>query len=276
MSEKADLTAHESHFAFGKNWASYARLVTESQIAEAVNGLRRLVGPSLEGKRFLDIGCGSGLHALAALRLGAGEVVAIDVDPDSVATARSMLQSHAPGRHWQVLEKSVFDATAAELGTFDVVYSWGVLHHTGDMMRAIRMAAALVRPGGSFVFALYRRTKLCWFWKREKKWYAGAGRAGQAAARTAFILFFRTVMRLQGRSFKEYVTGYCGTRGMDFHHDVHDWLGGWPYESISPDEVHALMRTLDMKGVREFVQPRMLTGLFGSGCDEYVYTLASR
>ena len=97
MSEKGDLTAQESHFAFGKNWASYAKLVTEAQIAEAVKGLERLVGPSLEGKRFVDIGCGSGLHALAALRMGAAEVVALDVDHDSVSTTRDMLQSYASG-----------------------------------------------------------------------------------------------------------------------------------------------------------------------------------
>lgn len=272
MSEKADLTAAASHFAFGKNWASYAKLVTESQIEEAVNGLRRLVGPSLEGKRFIDIGCGSGLHALAALRLGAAEVVAIDVDSDSVSTAHRMLESHASGRHWRVLEKSVFDATTDTTGSFDVVYSWGVLHHTGDMVRAVRMAAGLVGPGGMFAFALYRRTKLCEFWKREKKWYSSAGPAGQRAARVIFILAFRAAMALQRRSYREYVSNYGGIRGMDFYHDVHDWLGGWPYESISPPEVQSLMESLGMKIVREFVRSEIPSGLFGSGCDEYVYT----
>jgi hypothetical protein len=74
MSKATDLLRQESHFAFGKNWASYARLVTEVLIDEGVRALRRLVGDHLTSKRFLDIDCGSGLHALAALRLGSSEV----------------------------------------------------------------------------------------------------------------------------------------------------------------------------------------------------------
>src|SRR6185312_1728426 len=171
MGGSADLLEQKSHFAFGKNWESYARLVTDAQIEEAIAGLTRLVGGGLEGKRFLDIGCGSGLHALAALRLGASEVVAVDIDPQSVATARRMLQEYAGQGSWRAFECSVFDLEASAVGTFDVVYSWGVLHHTGDMRRALRCAATLVAPGGVFMFALYRHTRLCWFWSAEKRWY---------------------------------------------------------------------------------------------------------
>src|SRR5581483_10207932 len=145
MTTSSDLLSRESHFAFGKNWASYAKLVTQAQIDEAVAGLRKLLGGGdLQGKRFLDIGCGSGLHSLAALRLGAAEVLAVDLDRDSVATTRHMLETHAAGHKWRVLEKSVFDLDPADLGQFDLVYSWGVLHHTGDMYRALRCAAAML------------------------------------------------------------------------------------------------------------------------------------
>src|SRR5262245_49739774 len=137
MTEPTDLLRQESHFEFGKNWESYSNLISDEQVAEAVAGLRRLAGGDLSGKRFLDIGCGSGLHALAALRLGASEVVAIDIDGNSVATTRKVLQRYADGKSWQAFEKSVFEADVGQLGTFDVVYSWGVLHHTGDMYRAL-------------------------------------------------------------------------------------------------------------------------------------------
>ena len=77
-----DLTSYESHFAFGKNWSAYAAKITAAEIAEAEKELSRLLeGGRLDGQRFLDIGSGSGLHSLAALRLGAREVVAIDIDP---------------------------------------------------------------------------------------------------------------------------------------------------------------------------------------------------
>jgi SAM-dependent methyltransferase len=263
----------ERRFAFGENWASYAQLVTQRQIDEAIVALRRLVGGELSGKRFLDIGCGSGLHALAALRLGALEVVAVDLDRKSVETTRTMLEVHAAGKAWRVLEMSVFDLDASAIGRFDVVYSWGVLHHTGDMRRALRVAATLVAPGGVFVFALYRRTRLCRFWKVEKKWYAGASPLGQAVARSIFVGLFRVALPIVGkRSFRQYVKEYSGRRGMDFYHDVHDWLGGWPYESISAGGVQEFMGRIGMREVRSFARSRRIMGLFGSGCDEYVYS----
>jgi 2-polyprenyl-6-hydroxyphenyl methylase/3-demethylubiquinone-9 3-methyltransferase len=268
MGGSADLLEQKSHFAFGKNWESYARLVTDAQIEEAIAGLTRLVGGGLEGKRFLDIGCGSGLHALAALRLGASEVVALDIDPDSVATTRRLLEARASGQRWSTLEASVFDLEPQTLGLFDVVYSWGVLHHTGDMYRALRAAAALLAPDGRFLFALYRRTRMCWFWKLEKRWYAHASLAAQARARAIYVGLLRLAMR---GKFRGYVEDYHQKRGMDFYHDVHDWLGGWPYESISSAQTERYMQQLGLRQIRAFVHPGTPTGLFGSGCDEYVY-----
>jgi SAM-dependent methyltransferase len=273
MNDAVDLLQQEAHFAFGKNWASYANLVTEAEIADAVAGLRRLAGGDLQGKRFLDIGCGSGLHALAALRLGANDVLAVDIDPDSVATTRRVLELHASGQPWRVTQKSIFDTDAAAIGHFDVVYSWGVLHHTGDMYGALRRAAALVAPNGQFVFALYRHTRLCWFWKREKRWYAKAGERAQRRARLMFTAAFRVIYPIAHRaSFRSYVKSYAArNRGMEFHHDVHDWMGGWPYESISPQQVEALMTELGLSRVRAFARPGTPLGLFGSGCDEFAY-----
>lgn len=270
-----DLIRAESHFAFGKNWAAYAEKITQAEIVEAERGLQRLLGERLEGLRFLDIGCGSGLHALAALRLGAREVVAVDIDADSVATTQAVLSRWAPAANFQVEQQSVFELTPEKLGRFDVVYSWGVLHHTGDMRRAMRQAAALVGEGGRFAFALYRRIWMDWFWRREKRWYAHASAHAQARARAFYRLLFRLGLAVTGRSFERYVAQYRSNRGMDFEHDVHDWLGGWPYESVSPAEVEQEMRALGFVPERVFARKGRLfgrdPGFFGSGCDEYVY-----
>jgi SAM-dependent methyltransferase len=272
MPESADLLELKSHFAFGKNWESYAQLVTDSQVDQAIVNLRRLVGGDLKGKRFVDIGCGSGLHSLAALRLGAAEIVALDIDPASVATARHLLEKHAAGARWSTREMSVFDLGPDWIGRYDVVYSWGVLHHTGDLHRALRSATALVAPGGQFIFALYRRTHLCWFWKLEKRWYSAASPVAQARARSIYVGLFRMLYPLKrSSSFRNFVANYVQRRGMDYYHDVHDWLGGWPYESISAAETEQLMQRLGMRKIDAFGRERKTLGLVGTGCNEYVY-----
>jgi 2-polyprenyl-6-hydroxyphenyl methylase/3-demethylubiquinone-9 3-methyltransferase len=278
MPEPADLTRAETHFAFGRNWAAYAQKIAQPQIDEAVRGLQRLV-PRLDGARFLDIGCGSGLHSLAALRLGAAEVVGIDIDADSVDTAAAVLARHAPGARVRMERQSIFDVSPDSHGRFDVVYSWGVLHHTGDMYRALRCAAGLVNPGGSLVVALYRKTWSCGLWRLEKRWYTGASERAQSRARALYARLFALTLRLRGRRLEEHVRDYRSSRGMDFFHDVHDWLGGYPYESIAPGELDGCMAGAGFERGRAFVEKGRIfgrhSGILGSGCDEYVYTRKS-
>lgn len=274
MTKPLDLTQVETHFAFGENWASYAKEIGEREIDEAVVGLRRLFGDSLAGARFLDIGCGSGLHSLAALKLGASEVLSTDIDADSVRTTRSVV-GQAETAKVRVEQISVFDLSPRNAGTFDVVYSWGVLHHTGDLHRAIEKAASLVKPDGLFAFALYRRTWMCWFWRWEKRWYVSASKSMQSIVRRIYIALYAVGKTLQGKSFRKLVREYRNARGMDFYHDVHDWMGGYPYESISPKDVERVMTELGFQCLRDLSAQggilRRNVGMFGSGCDEYVY-----
>lgn len=270
-----DLTAADTHFEFGKNWQSYASLVGDAEIDEAIAGLRRLLRvDSLEGKSFFDVGCGSGIHALAALRMGASRVVAVDIDPDSVAATKGVLARHAPGRDADVRLASVFDLNLSDHFGFDVVYSWGVLHHTGRMQDAMQRAAALVRGGGLFAFALYRRTWCCPLWKIEKRWYLHAGESSRRVARSAYAALVRVGLVASGRRFDEYLHGYASTnRGMEFWHDVHDWLGGYPYESISPRAVDELLAKWGFTHIARSIRNDLFarSGVLGSGCDEYLY-----
>lgn len=262
-----------THFEFGRNWQSFSAKIDERAIANAEDGVLKLLPrEAIAGHTFLDIGCGSGLHSLAALRLRAARVLALDIDANSVDTTRAVLSKHAPHPNWDAKTVSVFDASPVTLGHFDVVYSWGVLHHTGDMRRAIAQASALVAPGGLFAFALYQKTKLDWFWKVEKRLYANAPRFVQSAIRFCYTQAFRLAYTLTGRSFRSYVASYQSYRGMDFAHDIHDWLGGFPYEAAAAAEVEQQLSQLGFEHVRSFVRyetPR--TGWLGSGCDEYVY-----
>ncbi len=266
-----DLKAVESHFRFGENWSSYSDLIDEDRIRSSVEGLQKLLGDhGVLEKRFLDIGCGSGLHSFAALLLGAKEIVATDLDADSVKTTEAVLAKHGADKPYRVMQASVFDLPGKLQQTFDIVYSWGVLHHTGAMVEAIGKAATMVAPNGLFAFALYRKTPYCGLWRAEKKWYARANPRQQGIARAIYVTLFRLGCIVTGRSFKKYVAEYKKMRGMEFLHDVHDWLGGYPYESISPPEVDRLLRAHGFSLVRRFTRSG-LTAVLGSGCDEYVY-----
>lgn len=271
---KVNLLEAESHFAFGKNWLDFAQKIDEAKIEQAVADLQRLSGRErFDDLSFLDIGCGSGLHALAATRMGATRVVGVDIDPDSVAASRATLARFAPEANARFDVVSVFDLAPATFGGFDVVYSWGVLHHTGDMRRALTVAASLVRPGGALMVALYRKTPWCGLWRRIKRWYAKASPAGQRSARWVYIQTQRFFDLLARQSWKARVANYHLSRGMDYLNDVHDWMGGYPYESISPEECRAFIASRGFALDREFLirvsRRRWIVGLLGSGCDEY-------
>lgn len=125
------------------------------------------------------------------------------------------------------------------------------------------------------MFALYRRVWMDWFWRLEKRWYTKASLASQARARTIYIALFRLGLRVTGRRFADYAANYRERRGMDFYHDVHDWMGGWPYESILPAQAESLLGSLGFGPVRVFAAKGLIggrrIGFLGSGCGEYVY-----
>jgi len=260
-----DLTKQESHFAFGENWSAYSRIIDGARIARSDADLAKLLPPSeLRGKTVIDIGCGSGLPALSMLRSGAVHVTCVDIDPHSVRTTQQTLSTHAPRPDWTARVDSVFDLT----GSYDVVYSWGVLHHTGDMWRAINRAAALVKPGGTIVLAVYFKTPLCGVWRIEKRFYSRSPKFLQLPIAAAY-----SWTRMLGRALKG--RGKELDRGMDIWRDAHDWLGGYPYESTTPQKMRDHLSALGFTIERENLSGASRSGVFGSACDEYVFRRAN-
>lgn len=267
-----DLTELKHHFRFGENWRCFSASIDAARIDVAVAELKRLCpNAMLMGARMLDIGCGSGLSALAALRSGCAAMRCIDLDPESVATTSAVLNRFAFGKDWTVAERSVFDLDAAEDGQFDIVHSWGVLHHTGRMWEALDRAADLVKPGGHLVVALYARTPACRFWRTEKRLYAKSSHGLQATIRGVFKAAYLVAIAASGCNPVAYVQDYPAKRGMSWSHDVHDWLGGYPYESASPAEVGAFLSPRGFARKLENKRPVPAFGFFGSPCHEYVF-----
>ena len=253
-------------FKFGENWASFSRQLDEVRIEEAMLSLVFLFGEgALKGKSFLDIGCGSGLFSIAAARLGAGKVVGLDVDPVSVST------SQANADRWFEGDRSILsfrqlsaldEAQMNSLGRFDVVYSWGVLHHTGSMMRALRNAAARVDPGGLLMIAIYNRHWSSPVWRFIKWLYNRAGSFG----RNLLIGVFTPVIFI-AKFLVTFRNPLKMTRGMEFRHNIIDWVGGYPYEYAS---IHEMTRALNGLGfIMRLVRPAKVP----TGCNEYVCQL---
>lgn len=274
--DAATEVARGERFAFGRNWRGFIEGVDEARIVAAERSLRDLFGQDeFAGQSFLDVGCGSGLFSLAAWRLGA-RVRSFDFDADSVACARELRERFADGdtSRWALGHGSVLDHAFMEgLGTFDRVYAWGVLHHTGDLWRALENVLLPLAPGGSLCVALYNdqglRSDLWWAVKRV---YCASlpGRALISAALVpGFLAAYAAADLLRGRSPLRRHREHCDWRGMSVSRDIVDWLGGYPFQVSSADEVSDFFRVRGLRRVK------LETCGGSSGNNEFVFARPS-
>jgi len=249
-------------FKFGENWASFSKNIDESRIEDAMQSLKALFGENgIANQSFLDLGCGSGLFSIAATQLGARKVLGVDIDPLSVDT------SQCNATQWlkdlsliSFRQLSVLDTDQIKkLDRFDIVYSWGVLHHTGNMELALENAAGRVAPNGILMIAIYNKHWSSLPWKIVKWLYNRMGHLGQKILIWMFmpvifiakwIVTFNNPLKMQ--------------RGMEFMHNVVDWVGGYPYEYASIAEMTA---TLNKIG---FEMLNVIPAKVPTGCNEFV------
>jgi len=232
-------------FQFGKNWASFLAVLSDDRINKAVKSLQQMLQvETLQGKTFLDIGSGSGLFSLAAWKLGA-KVHSFDYDPGCVGCTQELRQRYAKGDpSWVIEQGSAMDKEYLKsLGTWDIVYSWGVLHHTNALWESLGMIAPMVNKGGRLWIALYNdQGRKSRFWWHVKRTY-NSGTLGRWFIVGIFypIFFIRGV--LSSIVFRRNTfTSYGKNRGMSIFHDWRDWLGGFPYEVSKVEDLLAFFR----------------------------------
>ena len=266
--------AEGDRFEFGRNWARFLDVLDDRRIRQAELSLTTMLQcPDLVDRSFLDVGSGSGLFSLAARRLGA-RVHSFDFDPQSVACTRVLKARYFPNDdEWTIEQASALDRQYLDqLGTYDVVYSWGVLHHTGEMWQALNNVKPLVAAGGKLYIAIYNHQRVMTpVWSRVKRAYNRLPRG------TRWMVVAPALIRLWGpRTLYDLFRGrpfytwrhYSehSLRGMSAWRDVIDWVGGYPFEVAKPEEI------LDIFRADGFQLERMTTRGGGLGCNEYVFT----
>ena len=249
-------------FKFGENWKKFLGTLNDERIKQAETSLKTMLEvENLEGKSFLDVGSGSGLFSLAARNLGA-EVVSFDFDETCVWCTSELKKQYYDGDpSWIVMQGSVLDnAFLKTLGEFDYVYSWGVLHHTGDMWRALDNVNNLVKLNGFLFIALYNYQQFASrYWTFVKRTYNK-----YPLTRPFWILTHFLYPTLPSIALK-FLQNRKAPRGMTVWYDLLDWLGGFPFEVSTPKEIFNFYKA---KG---FTLTELKTVGGKLGCNEYVF-----
>ena len=258
-------------FQFGKNWKAFLKNLNNDKIDNSKVSLSNFLGlKSLEGKTFIDIGSGSGLSSLSAMNLGAN-VFSFDYDQHSVECTRSLKDMFFPNDNkWKIESGSAIDENYMNnLGIYDIVYSWGVLHHTGNLNKELELSSNLVKNNGLLLLAIYNDQGLS-----SKIW--GAVKKAYVKSPYIFKIFIigLSYIRLWGpTTIKDFIKlkpfytwrNLYKTRGMSPHYDVIDWVGGYPFEVRTPEEI--IHFYLD-KG---YELKRLKTCKGGKGCNEFLF-----
>lgn len=260
----------EVRFQFGANWKRFLATVNGERVDQARSSLETMLeAKSLSDKTFLDVGCGSGLFSLAAMRLGAKKVHSFDYDPVSVECAQELKRRYYPqDDRWSIERGSALDRPfLSRLGAFEVVYAWGVLHHTGRLCEAMQNMVPLVTDSGLLCIAIYNdqgfRSAV---WRQIKRLYSRSSVAAFMIRLTFIPCYVGGALLKDLSAARNPLARFRRLpRGMSIWHDWLDWLGGYPFEVAKPDEVIRKYRSNGYELVS------LKTCGSRSGCNEFVF-----
>lgn len=258
-------------FDFGKNWSEFSRAaLSKERVSQAREDFAALFqGIELRDRSFLDVGFGQGLSLLVAAEQGA-QPVGCDINPTchEVVERNRAYFSHIGHSKIDLVVGSILeeetmrrlrDTSPDGSGQYDIVHSWGVLHHTGNMKMALKNACSLVKPGGHLIIAIYNRHWTSPVWLAIKYSYNRFPHLQKPLVALLYPIIYlaRLAVTRQNPTKQQ--------RGMDFYFNVVDWVGGYPYEYGSVPEIEQAVST---KG---FLTVRTVRAQVPTGCNEFVF-----
>ncbi len=258
-------------FDFGKNWSKFSQVaLSEEKVSQARKDFAALFqGIELHERSFLDVGFGQGLSLLIAAEQGA-HVVGCDISPaccEVLERNRVYFRQMHDSRMDLVVGSITEEDTVRTLrdrapdgsGQYDIVHSWGVLHHTGDMKRALKNVCSLVKPGGRLILAIYNKHWTSPVWLVIKYGYNRLAFLQKPLVALLYPVIYLAKLAATRRNPRKQ------QRGMDFYFDVVDWVGGYPYEYASVSEIEQILNRED------FVAVRTIRAGVPTGCNEFIF-----
>ena len=246
----------EGKFSFGINWTDFAKNkvdenIVSTHVNDALGHLLRMPGflsaKPLEGKRVIDIGCGSGLSSLSFYENGCRDITSFDVNEDSIKATNIIKErfcNDESNLKWSIKEGSILDENlVSDLRSqekYDLVYSWGVLHHTGDMRKAIDNTLSLCQSGSILWMALYIKVDQPdgeEIYQNDLKLKIKFNEASEETKKEMIVSRLKKVF---GNNPATWTRPY-DNRGMTPINDVTDWLGGYPYEVARAKDIKRLL-----------------------------------
>lgn len=265
---------YKDNFSFWKNWQDFLTKLDDAKIETAKQYLIAFLNgeENIRGKTIIDFGSGSGLMSLCFALLGA-RVTSVDIDDSSIACTELLRKKYnISSENWMIQKWSVLDKEfIAMLGSYDIVYSWGVIHHSGNMWKWLEHIIALTHEDSQLYVAIYNNNTIMleWtspFWVRAKKLYSSS-RILRPFIKSIYTLYLILGLIAYGKNPITYIRDYRknALRGMDFFVDIEDWLWGYPYEYAT---YHEIQDFYEKRGflLKKWVRVRSI------GCNEFLFS----